>query len=69
MSSSLMSSYLVHFDEIVGLMLDEMLEEEVIHLNHMEVQYMIGSSEGEAPTRKTVQMAELVRALDDLCDS
>jgi hypothetical protein len=38
----LVSSYLVHFEEIVGLLLDEMLEEEVIYLNHLEAEYKIG---------------------------
>ena len=59
---------MVHFDQIVGLLLDQIMEEEVIYLNHLEAEYKIGKSQYEPPTRKTVQMAELVRALDELCD-
>jgi hypothetical protein len=35
MSSHLVSSYLVYFDEIFDMMMDEILEDEVIYLNHL----------------------------------
>lgn len=35
LSSNLVSSYLVYFDEIFNLMMDELLEDEVIYLNHL----------------------------------
>ena len=44
LSNTLVSSYLVHFDEIVGLLIDEVLEDEVIYLNNLEAEYKIGRS-------------------------
>ena len=35
MSSSILSSYMVHFDEVFDLLIDEVLEEEVRHLNSL----------------------------------
>ena len=37
LSSNIISSYMVYFDDIFALLMDEMLEEEVIHLNAMDV--------------------------------
>ena len=45
-----------------------MLEEEVIYLNHLEAHHKVGTFESAPASRKTVQMAELVAALDDLCE-
>lgn len=45
-----------------------MLEEEVIYLNHLEARHKVGTFESGPASRKTVQMAELVAALDDLCE-
>lgn len=63
---------MVYFDDIFNLMIDEILEDEVIYLNHMEAQHRVnGRDEGgstQLEKRETVQMIELVRALEDLCD-
>lgn len=39
LSSSIISSYMVYFEEIFALLIDELLEDEVIHLNHLEAAY------------------------------
>lgn len=68
LSSSIISSYLVYFEEIFALLIDEILEDEVIHLNHIEANYKIGPESSQPESRQTLQMMELVKSLEDLCD-
>lgn len=41
LSSSIISSYMVYFDEIYALLIDEIIEEEVIFLNQLEADYKV----------------------------
>ena len=68
LSSSIISGYLVHFEEIFALLVDELLEDEVIRLNHLEAAYKTSAPSSQPQSRQTLQMMELVRSLEELCD-
>jgi hypothetical protein len=64
---------MVYFDEIYALLIDELLEDEVVFLNQLEADYKLNQRGILPPTsaaesKQTLQMMELVRSLDDLCD-
>ncbi len=42
LSSSIISEYMVHFDQIVDLLIDELLQDEVTYLNFMEAEHFEG---------------------------
>lgn len=44
-SNSILSSYMVYFDEIFNALVDDLLEEEVIYFNSLEANYFMNEGE------------------------
>lgn len=44
-SNTILSSYMVYFDEIFNALVDDLLEEEVIYFNSLEANYFMNEGE------------------------
>lgn len=69
MSNSVLSSFMLHFEEIFSSLMDQILGEEVAYLNYIEAEYQIENKErtdysNQYENMKAIQMMELVKGLD-----
>lgn len=71
MSNAIISSYMVHFDEIFDLLIDEVLVQEVRYLNSIEEQarkaWLPPEVVGKPMSYEQKKLVDLLQQLDELC--